>query len=709
MKSKTEKSKSNKNQTTLKKQQGITLIALVITIVVLLILAGVTVNTLFNDNGIINSASKSGDKYKMEAVREQIEAERVNWEAERVVDNTKKVEDFFDALEKADIIDSAKEDVGEPETTTEGENEITKYEITTKEGYIVEVIITKKPDGSTTITIGDIEESKNPLPKIKISEIKGTDNSITVKVQVSRMEKGELTYLYKLHDVEEWIELKKTTERGAEITGLEKGKIYDVKVIAKNENGGKEANKSIRTGELEKGTITSSTPTWSNGTASMTLSTTSNFDIQYQINSLSDNGWRNYTSAGITGIENNTTVYARLTDGVNYGEEASISVKDDIIPQVATVTFSTTTATVNKEITATVTLKDNESGINVSKSKWIFNQTSTAIGTAESSYANTFTSETETIKLTPTATGNWYLHILSTDNAGNVIETIRGTVKAKISPEDYTWTQSKTIVTGTPKAGGNKITREVGEEFLYDCGVSSYTGKWGILGAENGKLLIMSTVDIGKLQLSGKSVYNTGISQLNNKCKPYGTNARSIKVEDINRVTGYNPYSTGDGKKFNAGAWSEYGNSVTYTASGSTATNGLTNNGLGNSKYEHPDGRLIGTGGNTSSITVTSTWYHYYPYSLTTSNATTGTCKGISTTSKAYELIFGTYANTSALQGNYYWLASSYVYANSSYSTFGLRFVYISGFVYSAFLWNSHGDAGGTSSPSLGVRAVVSL
>ena len=55
-----------------KNQKGITLIALVITIVVLLILAGVSINTLFNDNGIINSASKSGDKYKMEAVREQI-------------------------------------------------------------------------------------------------------------------------------------------------------------------------------------------------------------------------------------------------------------------------------------------------------------------------------------------------------------------------------------------------------------------------------------------------------------------------------------------------------------------------------------------------------------------------------------------------------------------------------------------------------------
>ena len=678
-------------------QTGITLIALVITIVVLLILAGVGINTLFNDNGIINSASKSGDKYKMEAVREQIEAERVNWEAERVVDNTKKVEDFFDALEKADIIDSAKEDVGEPETTTEGENEITKYEITTKEGYIVEVIITKKPDGSTTITIGDIEESKNPLPKIKISEIKGTDNSITVKVQVSRMEKGELTYLYKLHDVEEWIELKKTTERGAEITGLEKGKIYDVKVIAKNENGGKEANKSIRTGELETGTITSSMPTWSNGTASITLSTTSNFDIQYQINSLSDNGWRNYTSAGITGIENNTTVYARLTDGVNYGEEASISVKDDIIPQVAAVTFSATTVEANKEMTATVTLKDNESGINVSKSKWIFNQTSTAIGTAESSYANRFTSETETIKMTPTATGNWYLHILSTDNAGNVIETIKG-VTAKVA----TWTQNKTTVTN-----GISTTYEVGDDYSYNCGVSGYTGGWKVLGAENGKLLIMSTADIGTLKLEGKDVYNTGISQLEEMCKAYGTNARSIKVEDINRVTGYNPSRTGDGNKFCVRQWGEYGSLVTYTASKTTNSNGLTNTkGLGNKKYEHPDGRLIGTGGNASSITVTSTGYYYYPYSLTTSNDTTGTCEGISTTSKAYELIFGTYANTSAGKGNYYWLASSFVSAYSNYSLFGLRYVYTSGCVNSGGFWSSDGNA---SSPSLGVRAVVSL
>ena len=39
--------------------KGITLIALVITIIVLLILAGVTINTLFGQNGIMQKANKA--------------------------------------------------------------------------------------------------------------------------------------------------------------------------------------------------------------------------------------------------------------------------------------------------------------------------------------------------------------------------------------------------------------------------------------------------------------------------------------------------------------------------------------------------------------------------------------------------------------------------------------------------------------------------
>ena len=40
-------------------ERGITLVALVVTIVVLLILAGITIATLFGDNGVINKAQKA--------------------------------------------------------------------------------------------------------------------------------------------------------------------------------------------------------------------------------------------------------------------------------------------------------------------------------------------------------------------------------------------------------------------------------------------------------------------------------------------------------------------------------------------------------------------------------------------------------------------------------------------------------------------------
>ena len=118
------------------------------------------------------------------------------------------------------------------------------------------------------------------------------------------------------------------------------------------------------------------------------------------------------------------------------------------------------------------------------------------------------------------------------------------------------WTQNKTSVTN------GTTTYTVGDDYTYDCGVSGYTGGWKVLGAERGKLLIMSTVDVGTLQLSGKDGYNTGISQLNTMCAQYGTNARSIKVEDINRVTGYAPTNQGDGKVFCAGEFYEYGNNI---------------------------------------------------------------------------------------------------------------------------------------------------
>jgi hypothetical protein len=57
---------------------------------------------------------------------------------------------------------------------------------------------------------------------------------------------------------------------------------------------------------------------------------------------------------------------------------------------------------------------------------------------------------------------------------------------------------------------------------------------------------------IGTLDLKGIEGWNTGIEQMNAMASLYASgtkaiSARSVNAEDINKVTGYTPYKTGDG------------------------------------------------------------------------------------------------------------------------------------------------------------------
>ena len=65
--------RSIKQQKLLHKMQGITLIALVITIIVLLILAGVTISTLTGDNGILTQATNAKIMTEISQLKEEID------------------------------------------------------------------------------------------------------------------------------------------------------------------------------------------------------------------------------------------------------------------------------------------------------------------------------------------------------------------------------------------------------------------------------------------------------------------------------------------------------------------------------------------------------------------------------------------------------------------------------------------------------------
>lgn len=109
---------------------------------------------------------------------------------------------------------------------------------------------------------------------------------------------------------------------------------------------------------------------------------------------------------------------------------------------------------------------------------------------------------------------------------------------------------------------------------------------WKVLGAENGKILLISADNIDANEdeyfyMFVEKFYINGIKELNNICNIYGygieaQSTRSVTVEDVNKITGYDP-------KINGSAYdglNEYGNIVTYEiVEGEftyTTTNGLS-------------------------------------------------------------------------------------------------------------------------------------
>lgn len=62
----------------LKYSQGITLIALIITIILMLILAGVVISLTIGENGLIEKSKQAAEKYKIEEIREKVNIEMAN-------------------------------------------------------------------------------------------------------------------------------------------------------------------------------------------------------------------------------------------------------------------------------------------------------------------------------------------------------------------------------------------------------------------------------------------------------------------------------------------------------------------------------------------------------------------------------------------------------------------------------------------------------
>ena len=116
----------------MKENKGITLIALVITIIILLILAGVGIAMLTGDNGLFKRAKEAKEKTEISAYHEQIEiirAELCTKNENYTLPTLVQLQEEFDTNQKEWVKNTEIKLVKDIETLV----------LTTKEGYIFHI------------------------------------------------------------------------------------------------------------------------------------------------------------------------------------------------------------------------------------------------------------------------------------------------------------------------------------------------------------------------------------------------------------------------------------------------------------------------------------------------------------------------------------------------------------------------------------------
>ena len=148
-------------------KKGITLIALVVTVVVLIILAGVSINAVLGDNGIIKKANQAASVTKEAEVKEAINRTILEF---YLTNDYETLEDFLKAKAEDGSIDSVTKNADGTLTVKKGEYSVT---------------VENKTNSSGGSSSGGSTGGETQTPEITIGEIKvvadsnGTGSAIT--------------------------------------------------------------------------------------------------------------------------------------------------------------------------------------------------------------------------------------------------------------------------------------------------------------------------------------------------------------------------------------------------------------------------------------------------------------------------------------------------------------------------------------------------
>ena len=224
----------------LKQEKAITLIALVLTIIVLMILVAVGIATLTGDNGILTTAQEARETKKVADIEEQLKLAQLNSKIDKETGKKVSIENYIKELENAGL------EIDYDDTTQEG---IVTIIIEGK--YIYEISQTEKGDIKYD-SQGQVGKQKPKVVSIEILE--KTSSQIKVKVTTLRNNEGKLRYYIKEENAVDYAFIEE--QEGEEYTfdNLNPNKTYSkikVEAIAGNgESGFKEID--IQIPSLEK-------------------------------------------------------------------------------------------------------------------------------------------------------------------------------------------------------------------------------------------------------------------------------------------------------------------------------------------------------------------------------------------------------------------------------------------------------------------------
>ena len=394
-----------------------------------------------------------------------------------------------------------------------------------------------------------------------------TSNSISVNVVASDNESGmaanqTYTYYIKQSNEEDTAYVAKAnniSENTYTFTGLQQGTSYDVKVevtgdVAGNTGSGtllNQTTQSIPGGSegVEEGAITFGAVSWSGSKASITVSTNTSYQIEYQVGAITEGNWTGIANNGtISNLNYKDTIYARLTDGVNHGEYATASIDDGIEPEASIEATEVT----SDSITVKVTASDGQSGLATSETYKYYLD-------SEDSPRESSTNDTYTYTELEGATG-YTLKVVVTDIAGNEKEATTTATTEQSLPDG--WDVEK--VTPIESEDGKTVPVPIGYT------ASSATGE--------------KSVNDGFVIYEGTGVVNDGNVD---EAKTTRNQFVWIPVDDISQIANKTNGVDENGRTNYQGKLYDFSN---------TGATEMSNYGQGTNEYREPDVIIGSTG-----------------------------------------------------------------------------------------------------------------